>query len=62
LEREAQLSDPSVYGDPASSLLEGHDKLLHAYEAAGGTTLENRGSTLRDLGSAMTPSTSPSPH
>jgi ATP-binding cassette subfamily F protein 3 len=51
--REAQLSDPAVYSDPArlTRVLEAHDKLLHAYEAAGGETFENRvRSTLRDLG------------
>jgi ATP-binding cassette subfamily F protein 3 len=51
--REAQMSDPVVYSDPArlTRVLEAHDKLLHAYEAAGGETFENRvRSTLRDLG------------
>ncbi len=51
--REAQLSDPAVYGDAVklTRVLEAHDRLLHAYEAAGGATFENRvRSTLRDLG------------
>ncbi len=51
--REAQLSDPAIYGDAVklTRVLEAHDRLLHAYEVAGGATFENRvRSTLRDLG------------
>lgn len=51
--REAQMSDPAVYADAVklARVLEAHDRLLHAYEAAGGATIENRvRSTLRDLG------------
>lgn len=52
-EREAQMAEPEVYSDATrlARVLEAHGKLLHAYEAAGGLTFENRArSTLRDLG------------
>ncbi|MGE5601426.1 MAG: ATP-binding cassette domain-containing protein [Nitrososphaerales archaeon] len=51
--REAQMGDPAVYGDERrlTRVMEEHARLLHAYEAAGGLTYENRvRSTLRDLG------------
>jgi ATP-binding cassette subfamily F protein 3 len=54
-ECESQMADPPVYGDATrlARVLETHEKLLHAYEAAGGLTFENRTrSTLRDLGLA----------
>ena len=52
-EREAQMGDPAVYGDPArlARVMDAHGRLLHDYEVAGGLTYENRvRSTLRDLG------------
>jgi ATP-binding cassette subfamily F protein 3 len=52
-EREAQMGDPLIYSDPPrlARVIEAHDRLLHAYETAGGLTFENRArSTLRDLG------------
>ncbi len=52
-EREAQMGDPAVYGDPArlAQVMDAHARLLHDYEVAGGLTYENRvRSTLRDLG------------
>ncbi len=51
--REAQMGDPEVYGSPGrlGRVIEAHAGILHAYEAAGGLTYENRvRSTLRDLG------------
>ena len=52
-ECEAQMGDPAVYTAPArlSRVMVEHERLLHAYETAGGLTYENRvRSTLRDLG------------
>ncbi len=52
-ECEAQMGDPAVYAAPArlTRVMAEHERLLHAYEAAGGLTYENRvRSTLRDLG------------
>ncbi len=52
-ECEAQMGDPAVYAAPArlSRVMAEHERLLHAYETAGGLTYENRvRSTLRDLG------------
>jgi len=54
-ECEAQMGDPAVYAAPArlARVLAEHERLLHAYEAAGGLTYERRvRSTLRDLGLA----------
>jgi ATP-binding cassette, subfamily F, member 3 len=54
-EREAQMGDPAVYGDSArlSRVMDAHDRLLQAYEAAGGLTYEGRvQATLRELGLA----------
>ncbi len=50
---EARMGDPAVYGDAGrlARVLDEHGRLLHAYEAAGGLTYENRvRSTLRELG------------
>jgi ATP-binding cassette subfamily F protein 3 len=52
-ECEAQMGDPAVYAAPArlSRVMAEHERLLHAYETAGGLTYESRvRSTLRDLG------------
>jgi len=54
-ECEAQMGDPAVYAAPArlARVLAEHERLLHAYEAAGGLTYERRvRATLRDLGLA----------
>ncbi len=51
--REAQMGDPAVYQDERrlARVMEEHARLLHAYEAIGGLTHENRvRATLRDLG------------
>jgi len=51
--REAQMGDPAIYGDPdrLARVLDAHERLLRAYETAGGLTCEHRvRSTLRDLG------------
>jgi len=51
--REVLMGDPVVYGDAARlvRVIDEHSRLLHAYEAAGGLTFENRvRSTLCDLG------------
>jgi ATP-binding cassette subfamily F protein 3 len=50
---EVQMGDPAIYTAPGrlARVMTEHDRLLHAYEAAGGLTYENRvRSTLRDLG------------
>jgi ATP-binding cassette subfamily F protein 3 len=50
--KEAQMGDPAIYGEEKrlNRVLEEHARLLHAYEAAGGLTYENRvRSTLREL-------------
>ncbi len=52
-EREAQMGDPVVYGDAArlTRVMDAHERLLQAYEAAGGLTYEGRvTATLRELG------------
>jgi ATP-binding cassette, subfamily F, member 3 len=52
-EREAQMGDPVVYGDAArlTRVMDAHEQLLQAYEAAGGLTYEGRVmATLRELG------------
>ena len=52
-EREAQMGDPLVYGDAArlTRVMDAHERLLQAYEAAGGLTYEGRVMTaLRELG------------
>lgn len=51
--KEAQMGDPAVFGNERrlARVLDDHARALHAYEAAGGLTYENRvRSTLRDLG------------
>ena len=51
--KEARMGAPDVYADERrlARVLDEHARLLHAYEAAGGLTYENRvRSTLRDLG------------
>lgn len=53
--KEAQMGDPAVFGNERrlARVLDDHARALHAYEAAGGLTYENRvRSTLRDLGLA----------
>jgi len=52
-EREAQMGDPVVYSDAArlTRVMDAHEQLLQAYEAAGGLTYEGRVmATLRELG------------
>jgi ATP-binding cassette, subfamily F, member 3 len=52
-EREAQMGDPLVYGDAVrlTRVMDAHERLLQAYEAAGGLTYEGRVMTaLRALG------------
>jgi len=54
-EREAQMGDPVVYSDAArlTRVMDAHEQLLQAYEAAGGLTYEGRVmATLRELGLA----------
>jgi ATP-binding cassette subfamily F protein 3 len=54
-ECEAQMGEPAVYTAPGrlARVMTEHERLLHAYEAAGGLTYESRvRSTLRDLGLA----------
>jgi ATP-binding cassette subfamily F protein 3 len=51
--REAQMGDPAVYGDPAklTRVMDAHERLLAAYETAGGLTYESYvQATLADLG------------
>jgi len=52
-EREAQMGDPVVYSDAArlTRVMDAHEQLLQAYEAAGSLTYEGRVmATLRELG------------
>jgi ATP-binding cassette, subfamily F, member 3 len=52
-EREAQMGEPAVYSDPTrlTRVMDAHERLLAAYETAGGLTYESRvQATLADLG------------